>query len=1135
MHRSSFTLELECASLVIPADGSADECAGQIVSAVRQRCGVELPVVVGDRDIGTRHAIALGCLANNSFIARLYRRRQTLVDRWYPGSGGHVVQTVARACGMDGGALVLGGSDEQGVRAATAIFLSSVDKYADGRIPWLLNVELGAGHRPLPEDRIDVLGTSASMVPTPEGALPEKPYQSGFRGGSARDYLLRVGMYGPHADNAHFSRSSQLGLRFLYTGEHEDAQRYRAALLGEVEGGVVRRLYHYKSIRMFQMWELLEPCPIFAAAEREKITAAMLEYLEKESGLAQIDRINQATQAPGVFDRHTACEALNLWIGADFFWRASGDKIWQERKKIADRFFEGQVGTDVPITGLTEGYASYLEVYLEWMLWSCPQRIRTDDHVRLWARRVMGLCTNAGLLVAGPQTGAERYPYHLLRMLAFLLEDGGFLHVAQRRERQVLLGNDRLMQFSAGQAYAGDLESRRPDEELGVTVFAANKRLQEWKAPSIGAERGFDRAVGRGGWQVGDDYWMVIGMRSGGKCLPNVGCLAAYERFGQGLITAEANLLYPASASPWRHSGVTVGVEGLVGGMAAGAEVTEHKSVHGGELLAYEVRLDVMHRWVRSIFWMPSAFLLVVDRVEAAAEGAYTMGIHWRCGMEMEITGNIARGAIVTEEGQEGGFWLETAADLELQTEENSFPVLGAPSASAATQEHLLHAQLDGCGGTVEVATLLHAELGAAVPTYRLGQDGEVWTVSGDGGVLALPRFGARDREARSGRAMAKPIRRPAVSSRIAESPPICWQTELESVPTVWQSVAACLVIGTQGGDVVSVSREGDPLWSVSCDSAITALARLGGEVIAGTESGEVLRFDAKGRRLWSHRCQFRQERTFWPWWFLPTPRIGGLAAGRHPQGGREVIVAGTGSTSLNFIDGETGELIADRISEYGLPDRVVAYQDPGQKRLLFLVGHSWLSCGSTLRAWDADALERPWQEYFDSVELMGRLAGGWDTCAARDFWAGCWIEGGKEQLLVLRHGAVNQLTAYDLQSTRPLWDVGIAGAPVGMAVVVGDTVETARVHVVDEYGWWTVFDGSGRQVGAQRVARSLVGIQTEGDEVFLWNRELLVCGTTEGVGKSYELDRQPLGWCQLGRMQGLLGIDGKRLVLQAV
>ena len=267
MARPPSTLELAHATIVTPVDGSANQCAEQIAHVVRKRCGVELPMVSGDRQVETQHAIVLGCLANNPFIEQLYLRWQTLVDRWYPGTGGYVVQMVARAHDLEGCALVLGGSAPPGIAAATAAFLPIVAEHADGSIPWLLKVELGPAHLPLPEDRIDALGTSTSPVPTPESALPEKPFQSGFRGESVHNHLLRLGIYGPHADNAHFSRSSQLGLRYLYTGDPEDAQQYRRSLLGEVESGVVRRLYHYKSIRMFQLWELLAPCPVFSAAE----------------------------------------------------------------------------------------------------------------------------------------------------------------------------------------------------------------------------------------------------------------------------------------------------------------------------------------------------------------------------------------------------------------------------------------------------------------------------------------------------------------------------------------------------------------------------------------------------------------------------------------------------------------------------------------------------------------------------------------------------------------------------------------------------------------------------------------------------------------------------------------------------
>ncbi|HCQ04124.1 MAG TPA: hypothetical protein DIT99_27085, partial [Candidatus Latescibacteria bacterium] len=112
-----------------------------------------------------------------------------------------------------------------------------------------------------------------------------------------------------------------------------------------------------------------------------------------------------------------ACDALNLWIGADWLWRQTGASQWIEDRSVADAYFEAQAGTDVPLTGLTEGYATYLEVYLEWLLLKCPDRIAHDAHIRLWAERVMSLCTNTGQLVLGPQTDESRYPYHLMRKL----------------------------------------------------------------------------------------------------------------------------------------------------------------------------------------------------------------------------------------------------------------------------------------------------------------------------------------------------------------------------------------------------------------------------------------------------------------------------------------------------------------------------------------------------------------------------------------------------------------------------------------------------------------------------------------------------------------------------------------------
>ena len=140
MSRPPFVVQL--ASIATPIDGSADSCAEEIARAVQEHCGVQLPIVRGDQPIKTQHVLALGCLANNPFIEALYLRWQTLVDRWYPGSGGYVLQTVARTQCLRGSALVLGGSDAQGVTAATAAFLPILSASTNGEIPWLLKVEL---------------------------------------------------------------------------------------------------------------------------------------------------------------------------------------------------------------------------------------------------------------------------------------------------------------------------------------------------------------------------------------------------------------------------------------------------------------------------------------------------------------------------------------------------------------------------------------------------------------------------------------------------------------------------------------------------------------------------------------------------------------------------------------------------------------------------------------------------------------------------------------------------------------------------------------------------------------------------------------------------------------------------------
>lgn len=1134
------SFQVQDAVVVVPPDGSLGDEAARIVDSVWLRHGKRIEIVSGDRVL-TRElngpAIVLGCLADNPFVASLYERYATLVDRWYPGTNGWVVQFMASVHRPGAHVLLLGGSNAEGVGLATSSWLQQLP--ADGHVAWQLQVCLGAEHESLPADRIDCLGTSASQVETPDSALPTTAYESAYPGGSIQGHLLRLGMYGPHADNFHLSRSSQLGLRYLYSGRTQDARAYRLTLLDEVRIGVVQTLYHYKSIRMFQLWAMLSGADVFSDDERAEISGAMRAYLLQESGMANKEALEKAASKDHeIFSRHVACDALNLWVGADWLWRQTGETHWLEDQAVADRYFEAQAGTDVPLTGLTEGYASYLEVYLEWLLLRAPDRIVQDPHVRLWAERVIGLCTNGGQLVLGPQTDAARYPYNLLRKLACVFDDGRYLYVADLRERQVVQGMDRVMQFSAGQAWASDTQAVEPVDQIDLIAFPMNERLRQWQAPSIGVDRGFDRAVARAGWSQDDDYLLLVGVRSGGKSLPNVGTLAAYERFGQRLITSDLVPLYPRSASPWRHSRTTVSIDGLGVGIAEGAQVLQQGELAGGHLLSFEVCSPGHHRWTRTVYWQPSAFVLVVDCVVDETDGARTctLGVNWRCGGRLlGIDDGLAALAFADGAGP-GRFFVEVSSSLCLHDSTEDYPAIGGLAEAEPTTEQMLHGLMtrEAGAGDIEVATLLHAVSETHEPCYRLAGADSRWTVVGDEATHELARDGDGNWVASVGPQEVPEDQPPAPAVR-AQGPAalprldVGWAVDLPAPATVWaQGDNGGMAIGTEAGEVVLLDSDGKVQHSTRCRDAITALTSFEAGLLVGTRAGEVSRVDGQGQVLWRYDCQFRPERSFWPWWFLPTPAVGALAGACDATTGEQVVVAGTGSSSLNFLDGHTGALRSDVVSPYGLPDRIETGSQAGEPQ--FLVGHNWLTCGSTVQAWTLQA--QAGVKYCRSVDPMGRAEEGWDSCGVVAFYTGQLARGMSPCVVVLRHGAVNQLTLYDEASGDPLWDVGLGDAPVAMCVSQGATVSAARIHVAGQFGELVQLDGHGKRLTTVRLADSLQGMHvTHDDGLALWSgAELLL--TLDDHVRRYPFEAEPLGWYADPEHQGLLCRKQTQLLL---
>lgn len=1136
--KEKFAVVLHGASnvvLSVPDDGSCDRAASLLRQGLAEKFAVDVALTTGVHsfaDSDGPNVIALGCLADNPCIEALYLRFRTLVDRWYPGSGGYVLQSVHFAGSSGPDVLIVGGSAPQGVLMAAQRFLDKMCASADGCIDWQLEVKLGEDHFPLPDERIDVLGTSASPMITPESALPHDPYRSAYAGGSIENHLLRLGMYGPHANNSHFCRSSQFALRYLYTGDRKDAKLYRDTLLEEIQGGVIRRLYHYKSIRMFQLWELLSPSPIFSDADRAVIDEALLDYLLHGTGVAAVDTIKAQSTGNGIFDRHTACDVLNLWFGADYFGRLTGESRWGSYRDIADQYFRKQVGTDVPYTGLTEGYYTYLEVYLEWLINSCPEAVLRDPHVRLWAERVVGLCTNQGTLVVGAQSEERRFCYNLMRKLAFLLRDGRYLFVSKLRERFVSRGrDDRISQFSAGQAYAGDMTPQVPEDVVGLTVFPMNERLRRWKAPSVPPGAGFDRGVGRSGWSVDDDYFMVIGVRGGGKVLPNVGALAAYERFGVSLLASPVLALRAEENSPVGYSVVTVTQNGLGATIHEGAIVIGQWQLSGLEIFTISMNAEARFHWYRTFCWKPGGFLLVVDRVVSHTDGEFTVSANWRCSRPLTVQGPTAWCDCTSPEGKHSRFFVQTSApalgyDQHPQCQVDEVPAPETPCLP------VLHAVVDGRvpeDRSVRIATLMHAASDGGGAVYRACLDQNGVIVTGEDCTILI-RGVAEEREPsveripgqhHSSTASRSEGRRIIPRSKETEFT-VLWRAPIEAEPRCWTAHGdgELLAFGDGRGICTVIGPDGTAAWRQHCGAPVTAMAFLGHDLLVGTQAGIVQRFNPDGKELWSYQCRFRPERDFWSWWFLKTPYVGAIRAGSDKHTGNSFVAVGTGSCALNVLTADCGELVADVISPYGLADHIQAHLFSETGELRFFVAHSRLTCSSSVRAWSPFADTVGAISYDRGFGDQDIRSPGWDMCGVADFCVQD-LHGIVEQVVVLRYGTFNQIAAYDRNGV-PLWMQPLGGVPLSLARLSGDGGEE-RTAVAERFGWVSLFDSRGQLAVAERVTDRLSGMAASVDgELVLWGPDRVFRGDIgEGLSAA-RFHGVPLGYGRIGGHEGL-------------
>jgi len=595
------------ATIVIPDDGAYRAMAEEINARIRQCARAELPVAVNKLPgelLPRGDVIAVGNLANNPFIEKLYFQWFCFTDRWYPGEGGYEVRSIHNPYGTGTNVILLGGSDERGTTEAVHRFCALIKPSNRLSLGWLLDLRLGQNLKPA-EDK--------------DRAPP----------------LLRLFTDGLEMPLG-YNETSRLGLMYYRTGDGRYISKFLAAAR---RSDLLVRADHYHAHHNALVWDLIEESPFFTDEDRLSITNQLLEHAlsgESGGGMSVL-----ADGSVTLFDRHAGFIGLCALCDVRYLARDYPSAEWTKILAAVDAYFKPHLGSFASGSDLARGIYTYLEALLIYSLITDNDEIVRSGALRAWADRCVALCDPLGFLVPSGQYDEASYPYFTLRKAAYILADPGLLYVAEMRRRtSQSQGVCQLgMEYDQGQAFAGNLEPRAPLDLTGVHVVPLDSRESRVFNPALPQEKSFSKITFRTGFDESDQFLLLDGIWGGppGKPIQDAGAVLQLSDRGSTFIVNIDPETQNRRSSYVNHNVLSVTLKG---------EASDPPRLAALEAIADLPSIGLAHvrlgpymngSWDRHVFWRKGSYFLVRDVFRAAKAGVFALESQWRLLGRVEI------------------------------------------------------------------------------------------------------------------------------------------------------------------------------------------------------------------------------------------------------------------------------------------------------------------------------------------------------------------------------------------------------------------------------------------------------------------------------------------------------------------